>query len=80
MTLRSTIRLLLIAVLGLPLVQAILLWVAGLLKAMGDEPAAVVVSRLNTAVGVVWLIALVAMVVALALQAIEPPRSGDQNS
>ncbi len=71
MMLRSTIRLLLAFVLGLPLVQATLLWVAGLLAAMGDKGAAAVVGHFNTAVGVAWLLTLVALVVALAIRALD---------
>jgi hypothetical protein len=80
MTLRRAIRWLLLVVLGLPLGQAVLLWTAGLLAAMGDDAAAGVVRHLNTAVGVAWLVALVGLVVALALQSSseppEPPTKG----
>jgi hypothetical protein len=70
-TTRSTIRLLLAFVLGLPLVQATLLWVANLLAAMGDEGASAVVGHVNTAVGVAWLLTLVGLVVALAVRALD---------
>jgi hypothetical protein len=73
MTLRWAVRLLLGAVLGLPLVQAIFLWVAGLLRAMGDEAAAAVIGHLNTAAGVLWLVSLVGLVVTLAMQSLERP-------
>jgi hypothetical protein len=73
MTLRWAVRLLLGAVLGLPLAQAIFLWVAGLLRAMGDEAAAGVIGHLNIAAGVLWLIALVGLVVTLAMQSLERP-------
>lgn len=74
MTLHRAVRLLLMLVLGLPLLQTILLWVAGLLRAMGDDAAAGVVGHLNTAMGVAWLVALVGLVVALAMQSVERPR------
>ena len=72
MTVRSAIRLLLMFVLGLPLVQAIFLWVAALLRAMGDDAAAAVLGYINTATGIAWLVALVGLVIALAVNAIEP--------
>jgi hypothetical protein len=77
MTLRRTVRCLLLVVLGLPLVQATLAWVVRLLAAMGDQAAANVIGHLNTAVGVLWLVALVGLVVALAVQSLEPPRNRD---
>jgi hypothetical protein len=71
MTLRAAVRLLLMLVLGLPLVQAILLWVGGLLQAMGDEAAARVVGGINTGFGVLWLVTLVGLVVALAFDSLD---------
>lgn len=73
MTLRQTLRLLVVFVLGLPLVQATLLWASGLLRAMGDDAAAIVVGRVNTAVGVMWLVSLVGLVVTLALREFSEP-------
>jgi hypothetical protein len=73
MTLRQALRLLLCFALGLPLVQATLLWASGLLRAMGDETAADVVGHLNTAVGVAWLVSVVGLVVTLALRAFDEP-------
>jgi hypothetical protein len=80
MTLRRAIRLLLFVVLGLPLVQAVLMWTAGLLAAMGDKAAASVVGHLNTGAGVAWLVALVGLIVALALQATNEPPVGSPPS
>jgi hypothetical protein len=74
MKLHHAVRLLLALVFGLPLVQAIFLWVAGLLRAMGDEPAAAVIANINTAAGVLWLVVLVGLVVALAMQSLERTR------
>jgi hypothetical protein len=73
MTLPHAVRSLLFAVLGLPLVQAVLAWVARLLAAMGDNAGANVVGHLNTAIGVLWLLVLVGLVVALAVNTLEPP-------
>jgi hypothetical protein len=73
MTLRHALRLLLLLALGLPLVQATLLWASGLLRAMGDEAAAAVIGHVNAACGVAWLVSLVGLVVLLALRAFNEP-------
>jgi hypothetical protein len=70
MTIRSTLKLLLGLALGLPLLQTLLFWVAGLLRAMGDAAAATFLGRVNVAVGVVWLAVLVGLVVLLAMKAV----------
>jgi hypothetical protein len=75
MNCRCLIRLLLMLVLGLPLVQATLLWVGGLLHAMGDEAASRVIGHFSTTVGVAWLLTLVGLVVALAAKALNEPQS-----
>jgi hypothetical protein len=69
MTLRLAIRWLVVLVIGLPLVQAVLVWVGGLLSAMGDAAGANVVGRIGTGAGVVWLVSLVGLVVVLGFQA-----------
>lgn len=75
MTLRAAVRLLLMLVLGLPLVQAVFMWVGGLLRSMGDEAAAAVLGGINTGVGVLWLVTLVGLIVALAFDSLDrPPR------
>jgi hypothetical protein len=66
MTPRRAVRWLLVAVLALPLGQAVLMGTAGLLAAMGDDAAAGVVRHLVTVLGVGWIVALVSLVVALA--------------
>jgi hypothetical protein len=75
MTLRRATRWLLVLVLGLPLVQAVLVWTAGLLAAMGDEAGAAVVGRINTGAGVAWLVSLVGLVVVMALASLESSRN-----
>ena len=70
---RTAVKVLLTLVLGLPLLQAVLVWVGGLLKAMGDPATTTVLSHVNTAVGIAWLASVVALVVALALQTIDEP-------
>lgn len=70
MTLRNTIKTLLVLVLALPLVAAVLVWVVGLLQAMGDAAGAAVVGYVGTACHVVWLVSLVGLLVALAFAAL----------
>jgi hypothetical protein len=67
MTLRSAAKTLLVISLVLPVVQAVLVWVAGLLTAMGDGAGADIVSHVGTACQVVWTVSLVGLVIVLAL-------------
>ncbi len=78
MTIRSALKLLLGLALGLPLLQTLLFWVAGLLGAMGDAAAATFLGRMNVGVGVLWLAASVSLVVLLAMKAVNEP-SGSQD-
>lgn len=77
MTLRNALKTLLVLVLALPLVAAVLVWVVGLLRAMGDETGATVVGFVGTACQVTWLVCLVGLLVALALTALAKP-AGEQ--
>jgi hypothetical protein len=72
--LRTALKSLLILVLGLPVASVMLTWVAGLLAAMGDATAANVLSHMNTAARVIWLISLVGIVVVLSLETLERNR------
>ncbi len=67
MSLRCTAKTLLALGLALPVVQAVLVWVAALLASMGDATGAAFVSHVGTACLVVWSIALVGLVLVLAL-------------
>jgi hypothetical protein len=67
MTLRSATKTLLALTLGLPMVQAVLFWVGGLLANMGDEGGAKIIKHVVTACQVVWAISIVGLVVTLAL-------------
>lgn len=78
MRLRTAIRWLAGLTLGLPLLQAVLLWTAGLLRAMADEAAANVLGRINVAAGVLWLVSLVGLVVCLGLKASFDPVIQDE--
>jgi hypothetical protein len=73
MHLRTTLKVLLALAIGLPVLEAALVWVAGLLAAMGDAAAADVLRHINVAAGVLWILCLVAMVIALAVKAVLEP-------
>lgn len=66
MTLRSTSKLLLGLSLALPVIQAVLIWVGGLLVSMGDEAGAQAIRHVGTACQVVWAVCLVGLLIALA--------------
>jgi hypothetical protein len=66
-TLRSATKTLLVLALALPVAQAALAWVAGLLRSMGDAAGAAVVGHVGTACQVVWALSLVGLVIVLAL-------------
>jgi len=70
---RTAVKVFLALVLGLPLLQAVLVWVGGLLRAMGDAATTAVVGHVNTAVGIAWLVSVVGLVVALAVQTLDGP-------
>lgn len=67
MTLRAATKALLLLVLGLPVVMAVLVWVAGLLAAMGDPVGARVIGYVGVACEAVWAVSLVGLVIVLAL-------------
>jgi hypothetical protein len=77
MTLRRSIQCLLVTALALPVVQAVLVWVGGLLTSMGDAAGAAVVRHVGTACQVIWAISLVGLVIILAVAALadRPPES-----
>jgi hypothetical protein len=70
MTLRSATKVLLTLALGLPVIQAVLIWVAGLLKSMGDEAGATIIRHVGTGCQAVWSVCLVGLVIVLALVAL----------
>lgn len=67
MTLRSATRWLLALALGLPVVQAVLLWIRALLASMEDPSGAAIVGHIVTACQVVWSLSLVGLIIVLAL-------------
>lgn len=80
MTLKIAIKSLLVLVLALPLVAAVLMWVGGLLRAMGDAAGAAIVGHVGTACHVVWLVSLVGLLVTLAAAAVaEPPNAVEEH-
>lgn len=68
---RAAVKTLLAFALGLPLVLAVLGWVVGLLTAMGDSAAATVLGHINTGASVVWLLSIVGLVIALAVETLD---------
>lgn len=75
--LRTALKLLLILILGLPVASVAFSWIAGLLAAMGDASAASVLGHINTAVRVIWLLSLVGVVIALALESLDRNRTDE---
>lgn len=71
---RSAVKLLLAFVLVLPVLMAILGWVAGLLTAMKDDTAADILRDLSTGFSVLWLVTVVGLVIALAVESLDEPR------
>jgi len=67
MTLRSATKLFVVLALALPVVQAVLVWVGGLLASMGDDAGAATLGHIGTACLVAWSISLVGLVLVLAL-------------
>ncbi len=79
MTLRTAVKCLLVLTLALPLVAGVLVWVGGLLRAMGDAAGAMAVGYVGTACQVVWLVCLVGLLVTLAMMVLEErPADGKQ--
>jgi hypothetical protein len=69
---------LLIGVLLLPLAIVLAVAVAGLLSAMNDAAGAYVMNRLALGLGIVWVLGLIALLLALAVNSLQegPPRDG----
>lgn len=69
----SAVKLLLVFVLGLPVLMAVLGWTAGLLTAMEDPLAPAVLRHVTTGASVLWLVSVVGLVVALAVESLDRP-------
>jgi hypothetical protein len=67
MTLRSAAKTLLVLALALPVVQAVLLWVRGLLAGMGDDAGARILTHVGTACQVLWTISFVGLMIVVAI-------------
>ncbi len=68
---RSILLLLLALAVVLPLAQGVLYWVGKLLLAMDDIAGEALIGRLILACGAVWLVDLVVLVLAIAVQLID---------
>ena len=79
MTLRNAVKTLLVLVLALPMVAAVLEWVIGLLRAMGDAEGATVVRYVATACQVAWSVCLVGLLVTLAMMVLGEPTVESDN-
>jgi hypothetical protein len=73
--LKRIIIALLSATLFLPIAEMVMLGLARLLTAMGDETGALALDRIALGGGALWLLALIALVVVVALQTLVPPTS-----
>jgi hypothetical protein len=75
MTMRTAIKTLVVLALALPIVVVVLLWVASLLRAMGDATGAAIVGYVGTACQIAWAVSLVNLLVVLAVFTLqsEPP-------
>ncbi|QDT00004.1 hypothetical protein HG15A2_33390 [Adhaeretor mobilis] len=73
MNLRGALKFLLITTLGLPVLQTLLVWVAGLLTSIGDETTANVVNQIGRGAGILWLVSITALVVVLAVRSLDDP-------
>ncbi len=67
MTLRAATKTLLVLTLALPIAQSVLVWVRGLLTAMGDEEGGEIIGYIGTACQVIWSLSLVGLVIVLSL-------------
>jgi hypothetical protein len=74
MTLRSATKTLLVLALALPVMHLVFDWLSALLRSMGDDAGAAIVGHVGTAVEVLWPITVVALVIVLAVIAIEDRR------
>jgi len=74
---RSAVKILLAFVLGLPVLLAVLGWVSGLLTAMEDAAAAGVLHNLCTGFSVLWLVCVVGLIIALAVESLDEPQDLD---
>jgi len=76
MTLRSATKTLLTLAVALPIVGAVLVWVAGLLQAMGDPAGVRIIFYFGVVCETVWCVSLVGLVILLAITTLnEPPES-----
>ena len=70
MTLRAALKTILVLALALPVTQCVLIWVRGLVLAMGDAECAAVLSYIGTACLATWALSLVGLVIVLAVIAV----------
>lgn len=64
---------LIVAAVGLPIVVCVLVGLSYLLAAMGDAAGAQCVGRFGLAAGVLWVIDLIALLLAVAINSLDRP-------
>lgn len=79
MSLRGATKTLLVLALALPVIQAVLVWVGGLLRSMGDAAGAAIVRHVGTACQVLWSLSLVGLVIVLALVVLSEEGQGPRD-
>ena len=84
MRLTSVLRWLLGFAIALPMLVLVLQFAARLLAVMGDAPGGAVLRTIAVAVGIVWAVVLLGLVIAVAVELVGrdeppgPPRRGRQ--
>ena len=68
---RTILAILLAVAVLLPVAQGVLYWVGNLLSAMDDADGAVFAARLTLALGVFWVLDLILLVLALAVNSLD---------
>jgi hypothetical protein len=62
----------------LPIALALVLGLARLLGAMGDAGGQIVLDRVGLALGIIWALNLIGLVVVLGMNSLLPPGTGDE--
>lgn len=70
MLLRNALSILLATALVLPIAELVMLGLARLLAAMGDQAGALVLDRISLAGGILWMVDLVLLLLVLAIRSL----------
>ena len=77
MTLRTSLKTLLVMAIGLPIIQSVLVGLRYILLSMGDEAGAEFIGRLGHVCLALWLVTLVGLVIVTAVVVISEKRNRD---